>query len=151
MCMILAIQAWHVWIVLGIVFVIIEIFDPAFFFIALGIGAIATGLLSLLPLLNNNVPLQIIIFAVLSLVTFLFTRKLAKKVHRDAAEETNVFALKGQTARVTKAIPFDGKGYVKVGGEEWSAISEDGGAIELDETVKVLDIDGNKLIVTKEE
>ncbi len=151
MCMIQAIQAWHVWIILGIVFVIIEIFDPAFFFIALGIGAIATGLLSLLPLLNNNVPLQIVIFALLSFVTFLFTRKLAKKVHNDAAEETNVFALKGQAARVTKAIPVDGKGYVKVGGEEWSAIAQDGGAIELDETVKVLDIDGNKLIVTKEE
>ena len=37
------IQPWHVWIILGIVFVIIEIFDPAFFFVALGIGAIATG------------------------------------------------------------------------------------------------------------
>lgn len=151
MCPFIAIQAWHVWITLGIIFVIIEIFDPAFFFIALGIGAIATGLLSLLPLLNTNVPLQIVIFALLSFITFLFTRKLAKKVNRRETDETNVYALKGQVGRVTKQIPVDGKGYVKVGSEEWSAISQDGSAIELDETVKVLDIEGNKLIVEKEQ
>ncbi len=147
MCPFIAIQAWHVWITLGIIFVIIEIFDPAFFFIALGIGAIATGLLSLLPLLNTNVPLQIVIFAVFSFIAFLFTRKLAKKLNHKASDETNVFALKGQTGIVTKAIPSEGKGYVKVANEEWSAVSQDGSAIALDETVTVMDIEGNKVIV----
>ena len=141
------IQPWHVWTILGIVFVIIEIFDPAFFFIALGIGAIATGLLSLLHLVGGNIPLQIIIFAVISFIAFLFTRKVGKKVLRNADSETNVYALKGQMGRVTKAIPAEGRGYVKIGGEEWVAVSAQKQPLEENARVVVTGIDGNKLIV----
>lgn len=143
------IQPWHIWIILGVIFVIIEIFDPAFFFIALGIGAIVTGLLSLLHFISASIPLQIIIFAVLSFIAFLFTRKLAKKVLRHPGSETNVFALKGKTGFITKAIPAEGKGYVKVGGEEWVAVTKDESAVELNAKVTVLDIEGNKLVVEK--
>ncbi|HOY83992.1 MAG: NfeD family protein [Candidatus Cloacimonetes bacterium] len=145
------IQPWHVWTILGIVFVIIEIFDPAFFFIALGIGAIATGLLSLLHLVGGSVPMQIIIFAAISFVAFLFTRRVGKRVLRNAGGETNVYALKGKEGRITKAIPAEGKGYVKIGGEEWGAVSTDAKPIEVDAKVKVIDIDGNKLIVSPSE
>ncbi|HOZ92083.1 MAG TPA: NfeD family protein, partial [Candidatus Syntrophosphaera thermopropionivorans] len=54
-----------------------------------------------------------------------------------------------KTGFVTKAIPQDGKGYVKLGGEEWSAISEDGSPIEENTKVTVLGVEGNKLIVKK--
>ncbi len=147
----IAILPWHIWIILGIIFVIIEIFDPAFFFIALGIGAIAAGLLSLLPLVSRSIPLQIIIFAAVSFIAFLFTRKLGKRVLRNAGEETNVFALKGKIGNITKAIPAEGKGYVKIGGEEWVAVAADAKPIEHDVRVTVMDIDGNKLIVSKTE
>ncbi len=143
------IEPWHVWIILGILFVIIEIFDPAFFFIALGIGAIVTGLLSLFHFYGASIPLQIVTFAVLSFIAFLFTRKVGKKVLRHPGSETNVFALKGKTGFITKAIPVDGKGYVKIGGEEWVAITSDASAVELNAKVTVLDVDGNKLVVGK--
>ena len=143
------IDPWHVWIVLGIFFVIIEIFDPAFFFIALGIGAIVTGLLSLIPFVEGSIPLQIIIFAIFSFIAFLFTRRLAKKVLRKAGSETNVFALKGKTGFITKAVPAEGKGYVKIGGEEWVAVAQDSSEIELNAKVTVINVDGNKLVVTK--
>ena len=147
----IAIQPWHVWIILGIIFVIVEIFDPAFFFIALGIGAIATGLLSLLNPVGGSIPLQIVIFAILSFVTFLFTRKLGKRVLRNTGGETNVFALKGKTGKISKAIPAEGRGYVKIGGEDWVAVAADAKAIEADAKVTVLEIDGNKLVVEKTE
>ena len=38
---------------------------------------------------------------------------------------------------------------MKVGGEEWSAISEDGSPIEENTKVIVLGVEGNKLIVKK--
>ncbi len=145
------IQPWHVWIILGIVFVIVEIFDPAFFFIALGIGAIATGLLSLLHLVGGSVALQIILFALISFIAFLFTRKVGKRVLRNAGGETNVYALKGKGGRITKAVPAEGKGYVKIGGEEWVAVSADSKPIAEDARVTVIDIDGNKLIVSPSE
>ncbi|MDD3534935.1 MAG: NfeD family protein [Candidatus Cloacimonetes bacterium] len=139
--------AWHIWMILGIVFVIIEIFDPAFFFISLGIGAIITALLAFLPFIGRLIPLQIFLFALFSFIAFLLMRPLGKKILANPGGETNVYALKGKTASVTQSIEKEGKGYVKVGGEEWVAVSQNGEAIEQDTKVEVLDIDGNKLIV----
>ncbi|HRY84595.1 MAG TPA: NfeD family protein [Candidatus Cloacimonadota bacterium] len=143
----LAWQAWHIWMIIGIGFIIIEIFDPAFFFISLGIGAIFTALLALIPFMRNSIPLQIFSFAVISFIAFLFMRKLGRKVLRNPGAETNVNALIGQTGIVTKAIPAHGKGYVKIGGEEWSAATDDDYAIDLDAKVRILSIEGNKVIV----
>ncbi|MCB5260023.1 MAG: NfeD family protein [Candidatus Cloacimonetes bacterium] len=142
--------AWHIWMILGIIFVIIEIFDPAFFFVSLGIGAIVTGLLALIPFMQNNILMQILCFAIFSFIAFLFMRKIGKKVLVHSGEETNVFALKGKVAHITIAIPIDGKGYVKVGSEEWVAVSEDNIPIDVGEKVIVTGIDGNKLIVKKD-
>jgi membrane protein implicated in regulation of membrane protease activity len=141
--------AWHVWMMIGIGFVIIEIFDPAFFFISLGIGAILTGLFSMFPVVGSSIPLQILIFAIISFVAFLFMRKLGRKMLSKTGGDTNVYALKGKTGTVTKEIPAEGKGFVKVGGEEWAAIEETQQLIELGEKVVVQGIDGNKLIVVK--
>lgn len=143
----MSLLAWHIWMIIGIGFIIIEIFDPAFFFISLGIGAIITGLLSMLPLLGNSVPVQILIFAIFSFISFLFMRKLGKKVLANPGEETNVYALIGKGGMITKEIPEEGKGYAKIGGEEWVAIGENNEAIELGAKITVLAIDGNKLIV----
>lgn len=141
---------WHIWLIIGIVCVIIEIFDPAFFFLALGVGAIGTSLLSLLPFVQSHIVVQLLLFAIISFITFLLMRKLGKKVMTGTEPETNVYALKGQTGIVTKEIPAHGKGYVKIGGEEWTAISEDGSSIALDERVEILGVEGNKVIVKPE-
>ncbi|MDY0151579.1 MAG: NfeD family protein [Candidatus Cloacimonas sp.] len=145
----MSLLAWHIWMIIGIGFVIIEIFDPAFFFISLGIGAIITGLLSMLPLLEDSVPLQILVFAIFSFIAFLYMRKLGKKILANPGEETNVYALKGKGGTITKEIPEEGKGYAKIGGEEWVAIEVNNQAIELGAKITVLSIDGNKLIVKK--
>lgn len=136
--------AWQIWMLIGIVCVVIEIIYPAFFFLSLGIAAILTGLMSLI---FQNTVLQICIFVVLSLITFLSMRKLGKKLLANPGSETNVFALKGKPGIVTKSIPVDAKGYIKIGGEEWSAISEDNSHISEGTRVIVTGMDGNKLIV----
>jgi len=140
---------WHIWMIIGIGFIIIEIFDPAFFFISLGIGAIITALISIVPVIGDSVPLQIFIFAVLSFIAFLFMRKLGRKVLANPGSDTNVYALKGKSGFVTKEIPAEGKGYVKIGGEEWVAIEENQQAVELGAKVIITGIDGNKVIVNK--
>ena len=147
--MIMSLLPWHVWMMIGIGCIIIEIFDPAFFFVSLGIGAIITGICSMLPLVGDSIPLQIMLFAIFSFISFLFMRKLGKKVLKNTTNETNVYALKGKTGFITKEIPAEGKGYVKMGGEEWPAIEETQLLVELGSKVEVVDIDGNKLIVKK--
>lgn len=132
---------------LGILFTIIEIADPAFFFLSFAIGAIITALISFIPFVSDSIAAQIFIFAVFSFVAFLFMRKLGKKVLSHAGSNTNVKALIGQKGTVTREIPTDGKGYVKIGGEEWSAISADNTTITMQSKVEVLSIDGNKVVV----
>lgn len=142
-----ALSPWHIWLIIGIICIIIEIFDPAFFFLALGIGAIATALMSVLPFVKVSILLQILFFAIFSFISFLLMRKLGKKVLADPGNETNVYALKGKTGFVTKEIPADGKGLVKIGGEEWTAVAQDSQAIVLNTKVEILEIEGNKVIV----
>jgi len=142
-------DAWMIWILIGIVFMIAEIFDPAFFFISLGVGALLTGLIMLSGFAKGMIWLQIITFAIISFIAFLFTRKIAKRFYKGAEVDTNVFALKGKSGHLTKAIPADGRGHVKIEGEEWSAISSNGMEIEAGAKVTVIGIDGNKLIVEK--
>jgi len=141
------IQAWQLWMIIGIICIVIEIFDPAFFFLSLGIAAILTGLLSFAV---KSTPLQIIIFAVLSFLAFLSMRKLGKKLLAKPSNDTNVYALKGKLGIVTKEIPEHGKGYVKVGGEGWSAIAINNEEIPLHTKVIVLEIEGNKLVVERQ-
>ncbi|MFC1898511.1 NfeD family protein [Candidatus Cloacimonadota bacterium] len=138
-------EAWMIWVGIGIICIIIEIFTPGFLFMSFGVGAIITGVLVWIT--NMSLPLQIFIFAVITFVVFLLTRKLSKKLISAESEPTNVDALKGKQGMVVDEIPVDGRGHVKVGGEEWSAVSGDNKKIKVGKKVTIQKIDGNKLIV----
>ncbi len=138
-------EPWIIWVALGIICVIIEIFTPGFFFLSFGIGAILTGLIALII---PSITFQILAFAVITFIVFILSRKFSKKFISSSYEETNVKALIGKTGKVTEKIPANEKGYVKIGGEEWVAVSKDKTDIPKDSRIKVNDIDGNKLIVT---
>ena len=138
-------EPWVIWIAIGIVCVIIEIFTLGFLFLSFGIGAIITGLSALVI---PSVSIQILIFAVVTLIIFILSRKFSKKLISKNYEETNIKALIGKTGKVVEEIPANEKGYVKIGGEEWAAVSKDKTEIPKDTRIEVNDIDGNKVIVT---
>jgi len=136
---------WIIWVAIGIICIIIEIFTPGFLFLSFGLGAILTGLIALVI---PSIALQILAFAIISLIVFLLSRKFSKKLISNNYEDTNVKALVGKTGKVTQQIPTNEKGYVKIGGEEWSAVSKDNNEIKKDARIVVNDIEGNKVIVT---
>ncbi len=142
----MVIEAWLIWLIIGVLCIIIEIFDPAVFFISLGIGGLITS-----PISSLGAPiwLQILIFGIISFVVFLLMRKVYEKLLKKNKVETNVYALVGQKGLVVDAIPQDGRGQVKVGGEIWSALLEDNSQASNGDKVEVLKIEGNKLIVKK--
>ncbi len=136
---------WIIWVAIGIICIIIEIFTPGFLFLSFGVGAIITGLAALII---PSLTFQILTFAIVTLIVFILSRKFSKKLISNNYEETNVKALIGKTGKVTQEIPANEKGYVKIGGEEWAAVSEDNKEIKKDTRVTVNNIDGNKVIVT---
>ncbi len=144
-------QAWHIWIIIGIILSILEIFTAGFLIINFGIGAIIAGLAAFG---GAGLKTQLIVFAISSLILFVLSRKFASRfLTKDEPEaRTNVEALIGKEAIVTQ--PIGGtleRGQVKIDGEEWSAISETEDNIDAGEKVTVKGVDGNKLIVIKAE
>lgn len=136
---------WYLWIAAGIIFMIIEIITPGFIFFSIGTGAIITGIFSRII---DNVPLQFVIFAVSTLISFLLMKKFAGFILKTDNTQSNVNALIGKTGTVTKMILPGKRGYVKVDGEEWSAIAQDSKLnIKEGSSVKVLKSEGNKLII----
>jgi|WetSurMetagenome_2_1015567.scaffolds.fasta_scaffold906538_1 membrane protein implicated in regulation of membrane protease activity len=138
---------WMYWVAIGIICVIIEIFYPAFFFLSIGIASIITGVLASLHIISSFIVLQIVIFGIVSILTFLSMKKLGKKVIAEPTKPTNVYALIGQFGTVTTNIPASGRGHVKIGGEEWSATSQTGEALATGTKVVIVALDGNKVIV----
>ena len=136
---------WMIWVAVGVICIIIEIFTPGFLFMSFGIGAIITGLFEWL--FTVGVPYQILIFAIVTFVVFLFMHKISKKIISEDSEPSNIDALIGKRGTVTREIPVDGRGYVKIGGEEWSAVCQDNSLLREGKKVIVNKVEGNKLIV----
>ena len=133
------------WLVLMIIFIVIEAATVGLASIWFAIGALA-ALIS--AYFGAVMWLQIVWFLVISAVTLYFTRPLATKYINAKKEATNADRVIGSSAVVTEIIDnLAGTGSVSVGGKFWTARSEDGGVIPSGAFVTVGSIEGVKLIV----
>lgn len=133
-----------IWLALAVIFLIIEAITVGLATIWFAAGAFAAFVLSLL-----NVPVlaQVVIFLAVSCCLLVFTRKIFVEKLRTGSESTNVVALIGETGIVTEEIRPLTVGQVKINGQIWSALGKDDETIEKDRLVKVIAIEGVKLIV----
>ena len=133
------------WIVMLVVFVVIEAITAQLVTIWFAVGSVAA---LIAEMLGAEVWLQWLVFVAVSAVVIIATRPLVKKITKQKVQPTNADRCIGQTAVVTEEINnIEAKGAVKVGGIVWSARSETGEIIEAGKTVTVTKIDGVKLIV----
>lgn len=138
-----------VWLVAAIIFLIIEALSVQLISIWLAGGAIVAMVLALL---NVNFWIQVLIFAVVSLILIILTRPLVKRILNKNVEATNADRSIGKEAAVTSEINnVLGKGQVNLSGQIWSARSSDDSVINEGETVIVEKIDGVKLIVSRKQ
>jgi len=132
------------WLVVGLLFFISEIGMPGlFFFLAGGIGAFVAALFAYMEF---SFYVQASVWTIVSVITFFCLRRFVT-ISKTNHHKTNIQALIGQKARVTKRIEAHGVGYVKVNGQEWSAITHYENGFEVDAKVVVIGFSGNKLIV----
>ena len=138
---------WQFWLIVAGVFLIAEIFTTGFLIFWVGIGALFAMLSSFV---TDNVIIQTKVFVIASALFILLTRPLVKKyVAKDQDNVvTNAKAIIGKTGVVTQNISkIEGAGLVKIGEEVWSAISNSCDEIKKGTEIKVLDIEGVKLVV----
>ena len=93
---------------------------------------------------------QLLVFAAITAILLLLTRPLVQRF-RGGYVRTNVDQNVGRTAVVTEKIKNElSKGRAVIDGVSWKAVSADGAPIDEGEVVVIKEIDGAKLIVSKE-
>ena len=133
------------WLMAFIILVVMEFLTMGLTTIWFAIGALVSFFASLF---GAAVWLQIVLFLVVSLVVLIVYRPLAVKYINSRRIRTNVDDLVGKEGKVTEKIDnFNQTGRVIVNGMDWSARTTIGGTIDVDTIVKVVDVQGVKLIV----
>ena len=140
---------WIVWLALGIFLLIGEMYTVGFFLFWFGIGAIAA---SVVAFAGFGIAVQWATFIIVSSVGVLLSRKFALAISKPGPEaKMNVDRLIGKTGVVIEDIvPVENKGIVRVESEEWRAVAKDGNLIPQGEKIKVVKIEGTKLVVEEE-
>lgn len=134
-----------VWFVIFIVMLLIEIVTVNLVSIWFAVGALVS---SIVAYFCDSIVIQIGVFLVVSSLTLIFTRPFSNKVRNGKKIPTNLDRVIGIEGVVTEDIERNKVGEVRVDGKRWSAVSKE--TLKKNEIVKVMKIDGVKLIVEKE-
>jgi len=137
------------WLVILIVAICIEVATMGLTSIWFAGGALIAVIAAAL---SFPVWLQVVLFLVVSLVLMIFTRPIAVKYFNKDRVRTNVESMIGRQAIVVSEIDnLQGIGQVTVGGQEWSARSEDDQKnLSVGTVVEVVAVNGVKLIVRED-
>ncbi|MCO7123656.1 NfeD family protein [Ihubacter massiliensis] len=145
----ITLSAAVIWLIIAAVCGIIEAATMGLTTIWFTGGAIIA---SIVAMAKFSLPIQIIVFLIVSILLIYFTRPLAKKRLKIGNEKTNVDALVGREAMVTGTIEPFGSGQAKVDGLVWSAIAKDSHTTIQKGTTVIIDrVEGVKLVVTPSE
>ncbi len=132
-----------VWLVIVIALAVIEVMTVnlvTVWFVASGIVALIAAYL------GASTIIQLAIFVILGVLLLLLTKKpLEKLLNKTNKHKTNLDRIFEMEGIVTEEIKKGSTGEVKVDGKRWTAIADK--TIKKDSTVKILKIDGVKLVV----
>lgn len=109
---------------------------------------VISGIVSLiLSFFIDDFIIQFSVFVILGILLLITTRSWLNKVFKINKYKTNLDRVIGMQGIVTEKITKNSPGEVKVGGKRWMAVSDK--TINVDNDVKILEIDGVKLKVEK--
>ena len=133
------------WLIFTVVTAVLEGLTVQLVSVWFAIGGLAACITSLF---TDSIPIQAVVFVVVTAIALVVTRPLVKKLRKKKAEPTNADRYIGKTAVVVERIDNENAtGLVKVDNQKWTARSVDGSPIEEGLTVTVAAIEGVKLMV----
>lgn len=138
---------WYIWLIAAGIFFLVEIATVGFLIFWLGIGALFAMITSFIC---DSIFIQTAVFVFTSVILILLTKPLINKwIKNSKTIVTNSASLIDKLGIVTIDInSLEGVGQIKVDGEIWSAKTETNDIILKGTKVKILKIDGVKLIVS---
>jgi membrane protein implicated in regulation of membrane protease activity len=143
-------DTWRwIWLVAAVVFALGEIAIPTtFFLVSFAVGAVVA---SVLAFAGVDLTVQWVVFVAVSAVALLVMRPLARRIERDTESVATSGAHRwvNRVALVLTDIPGGAgeTGIVRVEREQWRAESASDSPVAAGTTVKVVRVDGTRLVV----
>jgi inner membrane protein len=143
---------WYIWLILGALFIVAEMFTAGFVLLWFGVGALVAGLLALLGL---GLPLQVVAFLAVSIALTVASRTIFERFFMRGSPggdlKMGMDSLPGQVGVVvTSSEGALREGAVRVFGSTWRAFpSEHEGLLREGERVQIDRVDGASVYVRK--
>ena len=130
---------WQIWLLVALVFVIIEIFTSGFAVACFSVGCVFA---SILDACHLSTTWQFLGFAIGTFLAFVLVRPfvikyLDKKTNSNNIK-TNVDEIIGRNAVVTERIENEGFGRVKIDGDDRKARTDNNESAEVGETLTII-------------
>ncbi len=144
-------MAWLIWLIFGVALLAVELATTELVVVWFALSALVLTIVT--AIVDLHVAWQITLFAALSTVLLLCTRKAVRRLLRKhKGNDTNLDLVLSHNGRVVTKIDNDLEmGEVKINGLVWTARSADGTVIEEGTLVAIQEIKGNKLLVIRAE
>lgn len=143
----MGIEPWHIWVIAGILALVMEMIAPDMIVGSLGFGCFSAAITAFF---GGGLQSQLVTFIAVTFLVMVALRPVVKRVIYRGTDDCpiGVQALVGQQGVVVEGVG-DGlePGRVKLGGEEWRALSESGQALEEGTRVVIVQVEGNSVVV----
>lgn len=143
-------QMWLVWLILMVIFLIVEAATMGLTTIWCAAGCLAAAICALVGV--DNITVQLIVMIAVSIVCFIicfiWIRPKFESIKKENTVATNADRIIGREGIVIKNISsVEGKGQIKVMGQIWSAVSDTD--IEEGAKIRVTALSGVKAVCEK--
>jgi len=133
---------WWLWLVLGLIFVGLEVLTPGGFYVLFfGIGALAVGSLAGFGW-SGPIWLQWLLFSAISLLSLLCFRPHLVRATRSKERPDPIDTLEGETALLTDDLPPDAVGRAELRGTTWTVRNGDQRLLVRGQRCRVSRVDG---------
>ncbi len=134
------------WVATGLVLIIAEMFSLSLVLLFFGVAALLVALAKFLGL--NNLPLEIVLFAVLGIGSMLLFRR---KLKVSLQSQSGISIDRNAVIVLTEDLPAHGTATVTYQGVSWTAVNETDSDFKKGNKVYVQRTEGVKLIVLPEQ
>ena len=140
---------WIIWLAVFVLSIIIEATTAELVSIFFAVGSLVALIISFIPKVDWWI--ETVIFVVISGVSLLGLRPLMNKLLKREKRNTNIDEMIGKKGIMIKEYDEFNYGEIKVNGIIWNAVNViEKETIKANEVVTIVGVQGNKLIVRKE-
>jgi len=141
---------WWLWLVLGLIFVGLEVLTPGGFYVLFfGIGALVVGSLAGFGW-GGPIWFQVLLFSAISLLSLLCFRPYLVRATRSKERPDPIDTLEGETALLMDDLPPDAVGKAELRGTTWTVRNGDQRLLVRGQRCRVSRVDGLTLWIRGE-